>query len=359
MLPADYLASRASFLKLAASLGVAPRRFYLDGEGADSLSTDVAYIGSPAAPTLIVIASGTHGVEGYAGAMCQLHFMARWPQCKAGSDIAFLLVHAVNPWGYRHDRRVTQEGVDLNRNFIDFPLGPRAPSPYAAYHPLLVSQFRPLPAGLFNEARLMLSAITSHQRKAAQAAITAGQHDCPDGLFYGGAAPCKSRQIWQQIITEYASGRPRSVLLDIHTGLGRYGVGECISHLPATAPRFQQMAGWFHGNLKSMASGQSVSAALQGDLTAGFVRQLGPQASALGLEFGTTAPLAVLYALRFDQWSCNNAQQLPDRYRLAARRRMKQAFAPEDAAWCARVVARFDQVLAEIVAAMEDNAAGG
>ncbi|WP_281015546.1 DUF2817 domain-containing protein, partial [Mesorhizobium sp. M00.F.Ca.ET.217.01.1.1] len=36
------------------------------------------------------------------------------------SSTAVLFVHALNCYGFAWDRRVTAEGVDLNRNFVDF-----------------------------------------------------------------------------------------------------------------------------------------------------------------------------------------------------------------------------------------------
>ena len=33
------------------------------------------------------------------------------------SRLSVLMLHAVNPWGYRHRRRVSENNVDLNRNF--------------------------------------------------------------------------------------------------------------------------------------------------------------------------------------------------------------------------------------------------
>jgi hypothetical protein len=353
-LPSGYLQSRAQFDMRGARLGVAPRRFFHDdGEnGSSGLSTDTLYLGPADAPTLVVIASGTHGVEGYAGAACQLRFLDTYRARFARSEVAYLLVHAVNPWGYLHDRRVTPEGVDLNRNFIDFPIQEAAPSAYAAYHPLLVANFRPLPRGLANEIRLLSCALTPQSRRQLQAAITAGQYDCPDGLFYGGAAPTASRRAWEQIIRTYAGGRQRAVLLDIHTGLGTYGNGELISYLPSSAAGFRQMAGWFGVSLKSMASGDSVSAAVAGTLTAAFDRAIGAASYAIGLEFGTRSALAVLYAMRFDQWVHKHAGQSSAGEREKARRQMKNAFAPSDPQWCRRVVARFEQVMEQLAAGL-------
>jgi hypothetical protein len=354
MLPSSYLESRDRFNELAKSLGVEPRSFIHDERANDGvrLSTDTVYLGPADARAIVVISSGTHGVEGYGGAACQFRFMQTWRERFSSSEIAYLLVHAVNPWGYFHDRRVTQEGVDLNRNFIDFPIASQPPSGYRAFHDLLVSNFRPLPAGLWNELKLFSGALTGKRRRAIQAAITAGQYEFPDGLFFGGFAPTKSRIVWEKIIETYAGGRERAFLLDLHTGLGKRGAGELISYLPSSSRNFQRMSGWFHGSLKSMTKGDSVSAAVEGTLTAGFDRSVAGQSYAIGLEFGTQSAVVVLNAVRADQWYRNNAARLSHKDREWVRRKMKDAFCVSDARWHDQVTARFDQVMEQLVEAM-------
>lgn len=353
MIPADYLASRTEFAERAKRLGVTPLQFiHGTEEGGVVLTTDVAYFGPADADAIVVIASGTHGVEAYAGTACQFRFMERYRDDFASNGMAWLLVHAVNPWGYFHDCRVTRENVDLNRNFVDFPLAARDTSEpiadYAAYHDLLVTRFRPLPRGLWNEIRLLSNALTPSRRRRLQAAITAGQHAFPDGLFYGGTAPTTSRMLWEEIVRTYAAWRGRAALLDIHTGLGKRGAGELISYLPPSSPAFRKMNGWFGGTLKSMASGESVSAAVEGTLTAGFDRMASGTSYAIGLEFGTCSPLAVLNAMREDQWYRNHAATLSAADRERARRRMKAAFVGAEAAWRESVIARFDEVIEQL-----------
>jgi hypothetical protein len=347
MFPSSYHESRMQFVELARSLGAEVRRY--DYPGHSGLSTDVAAFGPADAANIIVIASGTHGVEGYCGAACQLQFMRRYRDCFARADTAFLLVHAVNPWGYSHDRRVTEEGIDLNRNFIDFST-PRPPSAYREYHNVLVSNFRPLPAGTFNELRLLSAAFTRSRRRAIQEAISGGQDDCPDGLFYCGQGPAKSRLVWESILETCVAGRQRAALLDIHTGLGRPGAGVLLSYLPASSPEFRRMNEWFHGELQSIASGASVSPAVEGTLTAGFDRSVRCESTALGLEFGTRSPPAVLYAMRADQWYRNNAARLSDADREWVRRKMKGAFCPAHPRWREQVLARFEKIMDWLVA---------
>lgn len=351
-LPSDYCESRQTFQALAAHLGAKVRSFVCDGENDGTvLTTDVAYLGPEAAPTLVVIASGTHGVEGYAGAACQFRFMETYPAHSdrlASSGIAFLLVHAVNPWGFYHDRRVTREGVDLNRNFVDFPVVASAQPAYDAYHSMLVSNFRPLPRGIWNEFRLLRHGLTRVRRRQLQAAVTGGQRSHPDGLFFGGTAPVQSRRVLEAIVQEHVTGRERVILLDIHTGLGAWGVGELISTLPSDDPDFREMSRWFGGSLHSMADGDAVSAAVAGTLTADFGRMVPCKSYAIGLEFGTRNPLAVLNALRADQWYHNNAGRLSARERDWARRKMRNVFAVTDQRWIDKLIARFDEVMQQL-----------
>ena len=57
-----------------------------------------------------------------------------------------VFVHALNPYGFAWDRRVTEDNVDLNRNFVDRT----APPPDNAHYALLAEAIAP--ASLDDEA---------------------------------------------------------------------------------------------------------------------------------------------------------------------------------------------------------------
>ena len=67
---------------------------------------------------LLIVTTGQHGAEGIVGAaMLQLFVEDYLPQLNP-DDTGLLLVHAINPWGMKHFRRVNPHNVDLNRNFV-------------------------------------------------------------------------------------------------------------------------------------------------------------------------------------------------------------------------------------------------
>jgi hypothetical protein len=100
------------------------RPYACQGTGPDGgpLVTDTVWIGPEDARKLVVAIGGTHGIEGFAGSAVQidhLHLLASGIiTLPAGT--ALLLIHALTPWGYAWQRRCDADGVDLNRNIVDF-----------------------------------------------------------------------------------------------------------------------------------------------------------------------------------------------------------------------------------------------
>src|SRR6266542_2590682 len=90
------------------------------GPSGEALFTDAVYLGRPDARKLLVLVSATHGAEGYCGSAAQLLFLHAKFHEQLPASTAVLLVHALNCYGFAWDRKITAEGADLNRNFIDF-----------------------------------------------------------------------------------------------------------------------------------------------------------------------------------------------------------------------------------------------
>jgi hypothetical protein len=100
----------------------------------------VALLGAQNPENLLVLISGTHGVEGFCGSGCQIGYLADQLYEALSSTTGLLLVHALNPFGFAWLRRVNEDNIDLNRNFHDFSKPLPWSESYEALHNLLIPE---------------------------------------------------------------------------------------------------------------------------------------------------------------------------------------------------------------------------
>ena len=119
--PPSYSEARDKFLAAARVAGATTYRYDNPTKGpkGEALSTDVARLGPDDASQVVVTISSTHGVEGYCGSGFQVDWLASVGAAGLPKDTAAVFVHAINPYGFAWTRRVTEEGNDLNRNYVD------------------------------------------------------------------------------------------------------------------------------------------------------------------------------------------------------------------------------------------------
>ena len=119
---ADYQEARQKFRTEADRAGGAIESILHPERGPDrsDLATDIAWFGARDAESVLVLISGTHGVEGFCGSGAQIEWMRRGEASRLPKSIGVLMIHAINPYGFAWLRRVTHENIDLNRNWIDF-----------------------------------------------------------------------------------------------------------------------------------------------------------------------------------------------------------------------------------------------
>ena len=302
----------------------------------ETLAIDVASGGEHASPSLLVLTSGMHGVEGLAGSGCQVALLQddAFTSAVAHARIAVLFVHAVNPYGFSHVRRVNEDNVDLNRNFRDFNATPPPNAEYAAIHPLLVPQQWPPSA---ENTQAIGGYVARHGMQRLQAAITSGQAEFADGLFYAGCAPAWSNVALRAILARYGRDRARLGWIDLHTGLGPWGHGERIYNGPDEPTAIARARRWYGDDVTSMYDGSSSSALLTGASFNAAVEAC-PHAEFTGitLEFGTKPAQEVLNALRAEQWLANHPGA-DAAMRQAIKRQMRDAFYDERDVWKAMV----------------------
>ena len=117
----SYQIARESFFKAAQKVGASIESFQNPhmGPHGEALFTDVAIIGSKHATDYLVLGSGTHGVEGFAGSGIQTRLLREGIHNQLESHEGLIMIHAINPYGFAHLRRSNEDNIDLNRNFID------------------------------------------------------------------------------------------------------------------------------------------------------------------------------------------------------------------------------------------------
>ena len=350
----NYARARVKFLEAAAAAGMAIRSHNhpLRGAEGETLAMDVALDGSADAEKLLIVSSACHGVEGFGGSGVQV-FAAQdeaWRQHAREAGVAVLYLHALNPHGFSFLRRVTEDNVDLNRNFQDFGQALVVNQAYAALHPLLLPEAWPPSAA--NEAALQAQA-ASLGAAGFQAAVSQGQYAFPDGLFFGGTGPTWSNTTLRRGLRDHAPNARPIGWIDLHTGLGPSGHGERILACRDDARALQRAKAWWGGGgstpVTSMYDGSSHSALLTGMLFNAVYEEC-PHAeyTGLALEFGTLPLEQVLNALRGDHWLYRHpgaSVPLPAQIHAA----MREAFEVESDVWRAQVVVQARQALFQAV----------
>ncbi len=335
--PADPADARARFTAAATAAGWAleAHRVPSAGPGGEALFIDAAvWLGSdPTRPTVIVT-GGVHGVEAPLGVAVALAMLERLPE-PAGRVV---IVPVVSPWGFAHSRRMSENNVDLNRNFLlpgDTYKG--GPALYAAVDGTLNPPTPPPRLDWFLPVAAL--AIWRHGRKALKDAVAGGQHDYPRGLFYGGPGPAESHaelaKHWRRWAGPAALPGGRAVHLDFHTGLGKWAAHALLLDTPA-APK--HVAAAMKLGPVEVADADGVAY----DARGGF----GPWSRAITApgdvlyvcaEFGTRPDVTMLAGLRRENRSHHYAAGTPtDRRAKAAAREL---FCPASPDWRRRVLA--------------------
>ncbi len=326
--------ARDKFLAAVDEAGGSPTTYPhpLKGPDGGDLAADVVRFGPKEAEKVLLVASATHGIEGYCGSGIQTNMLRHGLQNELPSGTALVLVHAHNPHGFAHGRRVTEDNVDLNRNFQDFDDDLPANPNYDEVHPWLVpANWEGPDRELADKA--IAEYIESRGMFAFQAAVSTGQYDHADGLFYGGREPTWSRRLIEDNAGDWCQGVKKFAFIDLHTGLGPRGYGELISVDDGRGGDYERARQWYGDDVKSPSAGDSVSAEVQGTISGGYLNALGSvEFTGIALEYGTIPPQEVLQALRADNWLHLYGEVNSDLGR-AIKKDIRAAFFGEEAEW--------------------------
>lgn len=347
----DYAEARSKFLVAAKEAGFDTTTYANDtvsGPNGADLYTDVVRMGPKDAPATLLFMSGTHGVEGFCGSGCQVEFLRTLKDRDLPAGLQVVLIHAINPHGFAWLRRVNEDNVDLNRNFVDHSK-PHPENPdYEALRDVIAPQ--DISKDALRAANSALRAYSEeHGPAALQKAVSCGQYTYDKGVYYGGTFDTWSNRTFRAIVTDTCATSKSVALVDFHTGLGPHGFGEMIIEVGPDDPAYDRAKTWWGSNTKSTVTGESVSAQLNGTID-GTLPEMLPHAAvtAGAIEFGTRPSNEVFRALRKDNWlhAFSDPSELGAK---AIKDEIRAAFYPDTDEWKEMIVARGREVIDQAI----------
>ena len=300
----DYHDARGKFLDASRAAGAVldELRCPAPGPRGEALFADVAWHGPADAAAVLVTLSATHGAEGFCGSGVQVGWLRAGLQDELPEGVALMQIHAINPHGFAWLRRVTEDNVDLNRNFVDHARPYPRNAGYEALRDVLCPE--EWNDAVIAETQAALDAYAeANGARALQSAVSSGQYGDAEGIFFGGNRDTWSRATLEGIFRDKLARAKRVAVIDYHTGLGPRGYGERICvHEPDSANLATARA-WYEDDITSPALGTSSSVELNGFNVTGM-QASAPEAEmvVIALEYGTLPSPRVHLSLRADNW---------------------------------------------------------
>ncbi|NJK31727.1 MAG: DUF2817 domain-containing protein [Deltaproteobacteria bacterium] len=346
----DYQDARQKFCAAAAAGGGAFRSYRHPMLGPDGgrLFLDTARFGDDDAPHMLVLQAATHGVEGFCGSGIMVNWLRSGGPATLPKGTGALLIHGVNPYGFAWIRRVNEDNVDLNRNFVDHakPYPPNDGYPEVADAVLPQSWDE---QSLAEAQRVFEAYAKAHSELDLAKALTQGQYTHPDGIFFGGNKQTWSNRTVRSVIRTELGRASRIGLLDVHTGIGPSGVGYLISTDSPTKPSYARLKAWYGEELTSTQDGSSGSAEVTGTILDAFPQEApDAECSCVALEYGTHPPIEVIEACRRDNW-LHQRGDLNSPLGKEMKAYVRERFYPADPKWAEMVWASAQEVIAMAV----------
>ncbi len=237
LFPESYEASRERFLKDVETLRSRWPASRLESHPLNKfpgLSVDWIWLEPRVKENLIIVSTAQHGIEGYVGSAMLKIFMDEFVPQLNPENTGLLLIHTINPWGMKNGRKVNENGVDLNRNFILSGIFDRSINPdFPKLKSLLAPEYparSPFIENLAFTWRIIHALITQGAASLTTAALL-GQYINSKAMYYGGEHHEEETTLMIQFFREALENYQTVLHLDQHSGYGpRYQM--CITLVP-------------------------------------------------------------------------------------------------------------------------------
>jgi hypothetical protein len=355
-----YRQAREKFRAVADANGYAresqtnPNGLTPDGE---PLTTEIAWTNVSSPEKVLFLISGTHGVEGYCGAGCLTAALDGWGESAHAADTLLVAINLLNPYGASWFRRVDENNVDVNRNFIDHAEPPSLNSAYQAIHPALVPESGDTET--IRKADSQLARFQTPEFSALYSQAFTGQYQEPNGIMYGGNQPAWSNGLLIETVRRFGSAARHIALVDYHSGMGPYGYGMPIVAGHPNSEDFSRARAWLGGSVVSLheleGSAEEQSEGVIGGSVIAAISGLAPWATvtSLALEFGTYAFDDCIPAMRDEAMLHLHGDPLSLEGRAVSKKWL-DVFYPEDPAWREMVWLRSQQVIRQLATGLAE-----
>lgn len=333
----SYASARAAFLAAAARAGARTDVFINDratGPNGSTLTTDVAVLGPDDAQQALLIISATHGPEGFVGSAAQISLLNALANQTEKPSVRIVLVHAINPWGFSHISRTTENNVDLNRNFIDWDAAVPENPLYADLHPTL-SPTDWTPEALEQANAQREAWVAKHGQDAFVDVTARGQYTHDQGIHYGGTGREWSNYTLEAIVERHLDGVKRIALIDWHTGLGEPGQPFFLCFNEPGDAGWQRACNWWgKDEIETKGGFEGAARPNYSGLVFYGVQRFAKGAEVTGavIEFGTKNRTDMRRSLQIDQY-LKHGKPVTSEQRAQMREELLDAFAPLSLDW--------------------------
>ena len=218
--------AHAKFVDACRQAGIAVEAIEhpLAGPDGEPLHSAVARLGPADASRVLLVISGTHGIEGYFGSAMQIDAVRRHEQLlPLADDTAVVFVHLVNPWGTAWSSRENEDNVELLRGHF-YCHRPAPPNPIFAdfYETMGYGRITSIAELLAGRGKA-LELVQRHGLEQLMEGIAAGQGSHPDAITWVGRGPTWSKHLLDRVARSFLDRAATLLVLDLHTAVGPPG----------------------------------------------------------------------------------------------------------------------------------------
>ncbi len=296
---------------------------------------------------LLVISSGVHGIEGYTGSAVQQMFLNELLSSDVLSEMGILVIHGVNPYGFKNQRRVSENNVDLNRGSeMDDSLFASKNLGYGALYEMLNPQGEVSSYSLRNQFFYMIAIgkMLKESMSVLRQAILQGQYEYPEGIYFGGNNFEPQIDSLQRILPGLFAPYETILNIDLHTGYGSRRVLHLFPN-PVDDPELVEKTEFVFEDQPIDWGNTDEFYTISGGFSTDLLSKINPDATYLYMvfEWGTFNTEKTFGSLKSLQVIINENQgfqfgYMNSKHEQRIKKRMLEAYYPESEAWRSEVM---------------------